>query len=60
MNGRDNSELGDKLISPEVEWKPSRNKREIRTDYVQDVSVPLAMLVQTSLGLYQSPTGPGR
>ena len=24
------------------------------------VSVPLATLVQTSLGLYRSPTGPGR
>ena len=24
------------------------------------VSVPLATLMQTSLGLYQSPTGPGR
>ena len=26
----------------------------------EGVSVPLATLVQTSLGLYQSPTGPGR
>ena len=27
---------------------------------LQTVSVPLATLVQTSLGLYRSPTGPGR
>ena len=27
---------------------------------LQPVSMPLAMLVQTSLGLYQSPISPGR
>ena len=27
---------------------------------VNDVSMPLATLVQTSLGLYRSPTVPGR
>ena len=35
MNGGDNSEGGDKVISLEAEQKLFRNEREIRMDYVQ-------------------------
>ena len=36
------------------------NSPELLTLSQLYVSVPLATLVQTSLGLYRSPTGPGR
>ena len=35
MNGGDNSEGSDEVISLEVEQKLFRNEREVRTDYVQ-------------------------
>ena len=39
MNGGDNSERSDKVISLEVEQKLFRNEREIRMDYVRKCQI---------------------
>ena len=41
MNGGDNSERGDRVISPGVGRKPYGSGGGTRTDYVRDYRVPL-------------------
>ena len=46
MNGGDNSEGSDEVISPEVERKLFGNKREVRTDYVWKRWIPSRNLTE--------------